>query len=362
MAKLINQYWADRQMRNFEAGEKDILQLATELKDNYDRAIAEIEKEINAFYGKFAKEQGITIQQAKKLLDKTQLKSFKVQLDDYIEYSKEHEFDKNYIQELTLLKYRTNVSRLEELKANIKFQIAKLTSKNQSQIFNELLKSYDEAYLAGIFNISSDIGLSIMFAKPAISVIEKYLTYPTNVGNYAIGKNQIWEYQIPKLMNILNTQIPQGIVLGQNPVKVAKQAAKVLNTDLNNTIRLVRTEYNHIFNEATFDSYKACGVEQYQIVVTLDERTCDHCGPMDLLVVRLADKIEGVNAPAFHPNCRCITVEYFEPDEFDKHSERIAKDKNGKPYMVPSNLTFTEWKAGLREHKGGVQYWQPKEG
>lgn len=358
MAKLINQYWADRQLKDFAEGEKAALELSKKLKENYDKAIAEIQKEINAFYGKFAREQGITIQQAKKLLDKAQLKSFKAQLDDYIDYAKSNSFDKNYMNELTLLKYRTNVSRLEELKTNIKFQVAKLTTKNQNEILDQLLESYDYSYLHTIFNLSKDVGLSFSFVRPATNVITKYLAQNINVGNYAIGENQIWEYQIPKLLNLLNTKIPQGIVLGQNPNKVAAQASKILNTDLNNTVRLVRTEYNYIFNEATFDGYKECGIPQYQILATLDERTCDSCGPLDLVVVRLADKEVGVNSPPFHPNCRCTTIPYFEPDEFDKNSERIAKDKNGKPYMVPSNLTYNEWKAGLTEHEGGVIYYK----
>lgn len=354
------EYWSNRQLEAFTEGEKSALELAKRLKVNYDASIVEIDKEIAAFYGKFARENGITLQEAKKLLDKSELKSFKVQLQEYMDYAKEHEFDKNYINELSILKYRTNISRLEQLKANIKFQLAKLMKKDQDEILSTMLEEYDFSYLNSIFSIQQKAGISFMFAKPAAKVIEKYLSQNLNIGNYAIGKDQIWEYKIPKLMEILNIKIPQGIILGQNPKKVAKLVADPVEKDYNNIVRLVRTEYNYIFNQAAFDAYEAAGMNQYQILATLDERTCNTCGPLDLLVVYLKDKEIGVNHPPFHPNCRCTTIAYFEPDEFDKPRTRVARDKEGKTYKVPYNLTYNEWKQGLTEHKGGVLYWKPK--
>ena len=360
MAKSNAQYWLDRQAQNFLDGEKDALELAKELQENYDRAVNQIQKEINNFYAKFARENNISINEAKKLLDKSELKNFNAQLKEYMEYAEENSFSQSYINELNLLKYKTKISRLEELKANIKFQIAKLQKKNYNQIKNTMSRLYDETYLKEIFTLSQDVGLSILFTRPAVDVIEKYVSQRINLGNYAIGENQIWQYKIPQLMNILGVKIPQGITLGQNPNKVAQQVSKTLNADYNNTVRLIRTEYNYIFNQASIDSYKTCGINQYQIIVALDERTCDTCGDLDLLVVNYVDKEVGVNFPPFHPNCRCTTKAYFEPDEFDVNNERIAKDKDGKAYYVPADLTFNEWKAGLTEHEGGVTYYKPK--
>lgn len=360
MAKSNAQYWNDRQMQTFMEGEKLALDLSKTLKENYDKSIANIDKDIEAFYGKFATEQGITIAEAKRLLDKKELKNFSLQLQEYIEYAKEHDFDDGYIKELNLLKYKTKVSRLEELKTHIKFQLAKLNKVNYDIIAKEMLDLYDFGYLHEMFEISKQLGMSISFARPAIKLIEKYLSQSIDIGNYAIGENQIWANKIPKLMNILNIKIPQGIILGQNPKKVAKSITDPIEKDFNNIVRVVRTEYNYIFNQAACDSIKECNIGRYQILATLDERTCSSCGPLDLLVVYMKDKQVGVNCPPFHPNCRCVIKAYFDPDEFDINNERIAKDKDGKPYMVPANLTYDEWKSGLTIHKGGVKYWKPK--
>lgn len=360
MKDIKDPYWGKRQTETFTEGESDILELAKKLKLNYEQAINTITKEINAFYGRFAKEQGISLKEAKQLLSRTELKAFNQELKDYIDYAKDNDFSENHIKELTLQKYRTKVSRLEELKTNIQFQLAKALQKSQKQIHQEMLNMYEDAFYKTTFNLDKGIGMSVSFTKPNVGAIEKYLSQTINLGNYSIHKNGIWTTKIPKLMNILSVKIPQGIILGQNPKKVAKSVTDPIEKDYNDIVRLVRTEYNFIFNTAANDSYKACGIGQYQILATLDERTCDSCGPLDLTVVSLDEREVGINCPPFHPNCRCTTIPFFEPDEFDVKSERIAKDKNGKPYMVPADLTYKEWQQGLTEHKGGVEYWKPK--
>ena len=61
-------------------------------------------------------------------------------------------------------------------------------------------------------------------------------------GNYS---SLLWKNK-DNLMNILEQQIPQGIVLGYNPRKLAQLASKKLKTNYNNTVRLIRTEYNFL--------------------------------------------------------------------------------------------------------------------
>jgi hypothetical protein len=51
----------------------------------------------------------------------------------------------------------------------------------------------------------------------------------------------------------------------------------------------------------------------------------------------------GVNAPPFHPNCRCTTIPYFD-DEFTEGEERAARNlETGKTEYVES-MTYEEWK------------------
>lgn len=153
------------------------------------------------------------------------------------------------------------------------------------------------------------------------------------------------------LTSILHHYIPQGIILGYNPNKVAKLASKALETNYNSTVRLARTVYNYVMNQAVIDGYKEAGIEQYQVLATLDERTCTECGELDLRLFYVGTEIVGANYPPFHANCRCTTIPYFEPDEFDTATTRVAKDKNNETYEVSSDLSYNEWVDRLSYNK-----------
>jgi len=363
MNKTAKEHWEVVAQEMFAQDEEGALELSKRLKQKYNAAIRELEKQINAFYGEYADSAGLDISKIQKQLSRDKLKSFQAQIDEYIKWAKDGIPDNTskqaYIRKLQLLKAKVKVSRLEELKANLEYEIAKLVSDNYQEISEYMQEIYEDNYLKAIYEFNKDIGFSTSFVRPNTKAVENYLGRNINIANYSIGENGIWQ-KINQLTNLLNTRIPQGLILGQNPKKVAEIANKTMGTDYNNAVRLVRTEYNYTFNQATKDGYEECGVEQYQVVVALDERTCQTCGDWDLIVQEYDDIIVGTNYPPFHPNCRCTTIPYFDPEEYGKRKNRIARDENGKNYMVPADLTFNEWKAGLTEHKGGVQYYKPK--
>jgi SPP1 gp7 family putative phage head morphogenesis protein len=120
-----------------------------------------------------------------------------------------------------------------------------------------------------------------------------------------------------------------------------------------NCERLARTEFNHIANQATKDSYKQTqGIDEYKYVATLDSRTSEICQNLDGKVFPLSEAEEGVNYPPAHPNCRSVTIPYSEDEDYSK-LERIATDpKSGKSYFIPANMTYADWKASLSEEQG----------
>jgi SPP1 gp7 family putative phage head morphogenesis protein len=351
------EYWKNRTEKEFLAGEKEGLQLAKALQKNYQECYKQIEKEINAFYGKYAINNQISLQDAKKLLNKSELKSFKSQLDDIIKYFKGNNQD---VSQLKLLRAKLKVSRLEELKTNINYELVKLSNGVNEQLQDYFKDTYEDQYYQIIFDVNQNIGFSTSFTQPSTKIIEKTISKNYNLGNYSInGENATWK-NTKYLSAILDQKIPQGLTLGYNPNKLAKIVDNQLNTGYNATVRLIRTEYNAIMNEATADGYKECGIERYQILATLDDRTSEICQEMDLEIFDLKDKQVGVNYPPFHPNCRSTTIPYFEPDEFDTEEVRIARDNKGQTYMIPSSVNYKEWKAGLVEQKDGTLRYKNK--
>ena len=96
------------------------------------------------------------------------------------------------------------------------------------------------------------------------------------------------------------------------------------------------------------EAYKKSGVvDEYQYLATLDNRTSDICRELDGKVFKLSEAQTGVNLPPMHPYCRSTTVPYYPEDELSEPSDRVARDAEGKTYLVGKDVTYEEW---VNEH------------
>ena len=160
--------------------------------------------------------------------------------------------------------------------------------------------------------------------------------------------SRVWKDK-GRLLTSIETELLSGIAQGHNPKKIAEAMAEKYSQNYKNCERVARTETIHTMNVAASNAYKAHGIEKYEFLCDLSERTCEKCGALDGTVHDLKYKQEGVNYPVMHPNCRCTTIPHFEKDEIDAmfdESTRIAYDENRKIYEVPESMTYTEWKNG----------------
>lgn len=111
-------------------------------------------------------------------------------------------------------------------------------------------------------------------------------------------------------------------------------------------------------SEATHAGYKEDGVEQYEILATLDSKTCGVCGKLDGKIYFVSEAVAGKNMPPFHPCCRCTDVPYY-PDMPTEGRTRIARDAAGKNISVPADMTYEEWKKRFLEEDSHAELKSP---
>ena len=356
LIQIQQEYWSKRKEREFTAGEKEAYRTLIDIEKVYKRTILQIEREINMFYGKYAKKENITLEEARQQLNRHELKSFNEYIQELIElHSKEITEDE--LNKLKILRAKARISRLDELQASIEYELDKMTKLTGDEIEKYLSQTFEEGYYTAAYDMDQYVARSISFNRLAPNQVKAALNTKYLASNFS---SSLWTNS-KKLMIILNQEIPRGLALGYNPRKLANLVSKKIQSNYNSTVRLVRTEYNRILNEATSEGYKACGVSEYKILATLDNRTSEICQEMDGEIFNLNDREIGVNYPPFHPNCRTTTIPYFEPDEIDEEyggvGTRLAKDDNGNYYEVPADVTYKEWKSHLKEDsKGRVRY------
>ena len=72
-----DEYWIKRANQRFLMGEKTANELLTTMKTVYNNSLKDINKEIEAFYGRYAENNNLTITEVNKRLDPKELKSAK---------------------------------------------------------------------------------------------------------------------------------------------------------------------------------------------------------------------------------------------------------------------------------------------
>ena len=107
-------YWAIRETRNRNKNKREEKQYDKEVEKIYQNMIDEIEKEINGFYGKYAKKEGITIAEARKRAAKADIEALGRKAAKYV---KEKNFSQRANEEMRLYNLTMKVNRLELLKA-----------------------------------------------------------------------------------------------------------------------------------------------------------------------------------------------------------------------------------------------------
>lgn len=334
-----NAYWK-RRMEMLETAQLEKGQrFYADLERQYRIASANIEKEINNWYQRFAENNQITMAEAKKLLKTGELAEFKWNVQEYIKYGEENALNQQWMKELENASARVHISRLEALKIQLQQQVEVLYG-NQSDGLDKLLRDiYSEGYYHTAFEIQRGFNIGWDLHDLDSNQLDKILSRPWSLDGRTFS-DRIWVNK-QQLIGSLQTQLTQAVIRGESPDVLIKNLAQQMNVDKNKAGRLIMTESAAFASAAQKDCFKALDVEKYEIVATLDNRTSQICQDLDGEVFDMKDYQVGVTAPPFHPWCRTTTVPYFE----DNYGERAARDeKTGKTYYVPSNMKYKDWK------------------
>lgn len=354
MAKNSRDYWKKRFIQIEQAEHSQGMACYADIEKLYRKAQRQIEGQIEAWYGRFADNNGISLSEARRLLTTKELAELKWDIHEYIRYGQENAMNGQWVKQLENASSRYHINRLEAIRLQMQQSVESLFGNQLDDIDRTMRTVYKDGFYRTAFEIQKGVGVGWDFGTLDEKQIAKVINKPWTVD----GKNfsaRIWNNR-GKLVNELNSTLTQGIVLGQDPQKTIDQIARKMNTSKKNAGRLVMTEQAFFSEAAQHDSFKELGIELYEIVATLDSITSDICRDMDGKKFKMNEWEVGVTAPPFHVWCRSTTVPAFD-DEFDLIGQRAARGDDGKTYYVPSTMTYKEWqksfvdgdKSGLKE-------------
>ena len=122
MAKNSN-YWRGRFSMLENSAFKQSERVVQEIEKIYQEAQMSIQKDIEAWYGRFAANNRISLADARKVLTAGQLKEFRWNVDQYIQAGKQAAVDPAWLKKLENASARVHISRLEALQLQIQQQV-----------------------------------------------------------------------------------------------------------------------------------------------------------------------------------------------------------------------------------------------
>lgn len=335
------EYWKRRFKLIEEAQHQQGVQCYANIEKQYSKAQTQIEAKINAWYQRFADNNQISLVEARRLLNSDELEELKWNIDDYIRYGKANARNQQWMKELENASAKAHISRLEALKLQMQQSLEVMFGNQLDEVDATLKSVYEGGYLRTAFEVQKGIGVGWSLAAPNDGLISKVINKPWSADGRTFS-DRIWTNK-QKLINELNTTLTQNIITGADPRNTIEAISRKMKVSKQQFGRLVMTERAAFSNAAQHDCFKSLGVEQFEVVETLDSHTCSLCGSMDGRHFPMSQFEVGMTAPPFHPNCRGCTCPYFD-DEFDSIGKRAARGEDGKTYYVPGDMTYEEWK------------------
>ena len=332
-------YWSKREAEALKHYITDEKEYDKQLKKIYSDMLDACQNEINAFYGKYAAKEGITLAEAKKRVSKLDIAAYERKAKRYV---KDKDFSAKANEEMRLYNATMKINRLEMLKANIGL---------------ELISGHEELekFMAGILQDRTEEEL-----KRQAGILGKTVKNNAQKANAIVNasfhnakfSDRIWMYQ--DLMKAdLSKQLESGLIQGKNPRVLARELKKTFNTSTFNAERLMRTELARVQTEAQKQSFERNGFEEYEFIVNAG--CCDICQGLSGKHFKVSKMMPGENAPPMHPHCRCSTAAYSDRKEYDEWLDFLEKGGTTEEYnrmkadKVNTSLTNKGAKSGIMQ-------------
>lgn len=319
----------------YRAGEMKVNKYFTRLEKAFKQTQRELQKTIEAFYFRYAEENGLTYAMAQQKLDKTELG----ELRDFIELSMKHIGE--YNQEVNNLSIKARITRYQALEAQIDAMLRKLYAvEYEAEAEKTMQEVYEDTYYRTWYNIDQYHGFHSAFAQVDPVTVETLLEYPFNGADFS---SRLWK-QKDHLQTVLMESVTTMLVQGVPPQNLAADVAKKMKSKVFDAYRLLHTEASFLMSEATHAGYREDGVEKYKILATLDSKTCGICGELDGNIYTEDEAVVGKNMPPFHCFCWCTDEPYFDDMDLSDQTRAARDPETGETYEVPADMTWKEWK------------------
>ncbi|MCI9226965.1 MAG: minor capsid protein [Dorea sp.] len=315
------EYWKHREREQLKHNITEETEYRKCIWEIYDYMMDQIQREINGFYVKYAKKEGITLSEARKRVSKLDIEEYGRKAAKYV---KEKDFSDVANEEMRLYNATMKINRLEMLKANIGLELV--------DGFNELQKYFDRVLTKRTLD---EFERQAGILGDTVGDCEKAAHAIVNASFHnASFSDRIWMYQ-DMMKAELSKLLQVGLIQGKHPGVLARHLVKLFGVRRSDAERLMQTELARVQTEAQKRSFERNGYDRYEFIAL--ETACKVCKAINGKHFKVKDMMPGENAPPMHPNCRCSTAAYMDREEFERwlsEKENVVKSDNSDTIKI----------------------------
>ena len=313
MTESTNEYWLTRAQNVIDTEAQEDAKAMTDIERIILLMYAEIAREILAFYAKYAKSQGLAMQDAIRVADQFDVVAFQQQAKKLVETK---DFSDEATKVLKTYNTKMNISREKLLKQQLDLIVKRSGIDIEHKIEDKLVDAVDREVERQAGILGEHVKIDDTHVKVVVNSNFKGVTW----------SKRLWKdmAQVQKEVERITSHV---ILRGRHPNEFVSTFKKKTTATTYNAKRLLITESARVQAEAQKLTYlKELGEDaKYKYVAKIDSKTSKLCHSLNGEVFKVKDMTPGVNAPPMHQFCRSTTVPHV-----GNWRDQFFKERKGK--------------------------------
>lgn len=310
------EYWAQREAEQLRHNLTDEAEIEKKIEKMYRQTLREAKTQIEAFYSRYARSEGLTLAEARRKVTELDIKDYEAKAEKYVRLK---DMSAQANAEMKLYNAAMRINRLEMLKAEIGLELCKNTAELEELLEDTLTDRTLEELERQAGILGTTIKNNSRLARSIVNASYQNGTF----------SERLWGNQVT-LRTAIESLLVSGIIQGKGPVELAPKLEKAFGTSKYAAERLMRTELARVQTDAQMASFKDGGYDQYMFI-TVGAAACPVCRALNGKVFKVSEMAPGENAPPIHPNCRCSTAAYMDREKLFEESEKGENLYEGVP-------------------------------
>lgn len=306
----------------------------------YLKASRYLTQQTDQIFERYKTKHGLSDAEARRLMETMRDKASLDELLSKLKSEEKTESRRELLKQLEAPAYQARIESLRQIQDQLNGLMEQVYLQELETSTSLYARLARDAYYHGVYNIQQRTGVALSFAHVSRKQIDRVVKSRWSGENYS---SRIWK-NTQALARDLKEELLINLVTGRTNREASRIIALKFGQGANAARRLVWTESSYLANEMNFEAYKACGIERYQYLATLDLKTCTKCcRQLDGKIFFLKDRKVGINFPPMHPWCRCTTVSVIDGSLIQRMKRSARDPKTGKAILVPRSMTYEEW-------------------